>query len=142
MILPDVNLLVYAHNEAAPRHASARAWWEETLTREQPVGIAWAVSLGFVRLITHASVLVDPVDPVEALDHVATWLEREHVQVLDPGPRHLAVLRQLFSATGVAGGMTTDTHLAALAIEHQCELLSNDADFARFPGLRWRNPLA
>ena len=70
------------------------------------------------------------------------WFTREHVQSLDPGPRHLAILEQLFESTGVAGSLTTDTHLAALAIEHQCALHSNDADFARFPGLRWHNPLA
>lgn len=142
MILPDVNLLVYAYNEAAPLHAKARTWWEEVMTRERPVALPWAVALGFVRLVTHPAVLTDPIHPTEALDRVRSWLERDHVQTLEPGPRHLEILRSLFESTGVAASLTTDTHLAALAIEYQCELTSNDHDFERFPGLRWRNPLA
>jgi uncharacterized protein len=142
VILPDVNLLVYVHNEAAPVHERARAWWEDLDARAVPLALPWAVVFGFVRLVTHRSVLVNPLTPSQALDRVDDWLETERVQILEPGPRHLAIVRRLFEATGVGGSLTTDTHLAALAIEHQCELHSNDVDFARFPGLRWRNPLA
>jgi toxin-antitoxin system PIN domain toxin len=142
MIIPDVNLLVYAHNRAAAGHERARAWWEDLVDREQPIGLAWAVMLGFVRLVTHPSVLVRPLAPVAALGHVRRWLDQESVRIVEPGPRHMDLLRALFQSTGVAGSLTTDTHLAALAIEHQAELHSNDADFARFPGLRWRNPIA
>ena len=142
MIIPDVNLLVYAHNRAAKGHAEARAWWEDLIEREQPVGLAWAVMLGFVRLVTHPAVLVAPLAPVDALTYVRGWLDRSNVRIVEPGPRHLDLLDEIFRATGVAGSLTTDTHLAALAIEHQAELHSNDADFARFPGLRWRNPIA
>jgi hypothetical protein len=141
VVLPDINLLVYAHNEMAPFHAEAREWWEDLLTREQPIALPWAVVCGFVRLVTHPAVFVTPLKPPAAITRVAVWLDRTHVQVLDPGPRHLRILDDLFSTTGVAGSLTTDTHLAALAIEHQCELHSNDSDFQRFPGLRWRNPL-
>jgi toxin-antitoxin system PIN domain toxin len=141
MLLPDVNLLVFAHNEAAPGHARARAWWEGVMNRHEPVGLPWAVALGFVRLVTHPAVLVQPLEPLAALAHVELWLGQSQVDVLEPGPRHLAILRDLFGAAGVAGALTTDAHLAALAIEHQCELHSNDTDFARFPGLRWRDPL-
>ena len=142
MIIPDVNLLVYAHNRAAKGHAEARAWWEDLIEREQPVGLAWAVMLGFVRLVTHPAVLVAPLAPVDALTYVRGWLDRSNVRIVEPGPRHLDLLDEIFRATDVAGSLTTDTHLAALAIEHQAELHSNDADFARFPGLRWRNPIA
>jgi uncharacterized protein len=142
VILPDINLLVYAHNRAVPAHVRARAWWEELLGLRQPVRIPWAVALGFVRLVTHPRVLAQPLRPDAALALVAGWLEQPGVELLEPGPRHLAILRDLLAATGVAGSLTTDAHLAALAIEHQCELHSNDADFARFPGLRWHNPLA
>lgn len=142
MILPDVNLLVYAYNEEAPLHRPARAWWEDLMSREAPVVFVWAAVLGFVRLVTHPAVLAEPLRPLEAMERVERWLSRPHVQILDPGPRHLTILRDLFGATGVAGSLTTDAHLAAVAIEHQCELHSNDADFERFPGLRWRNPLA
>ena len=141
MIVPDVNLLVYAHNRAAAGHERARTWWEDLIDREQPIGLAWAVLLGFVRLTTHPSVLVAPLAPLDALARVRVWLEQPGVRVVEPGPRHLDLLAELFRATAVGGALTTDTHLAALAIEHQAELHSNDADFARFPGLRWRNPI-
>jgi len=141
MVIPDVNLLVYAHNQAAPLHERAIRWWEDLMTREQPVAVPWAVVFGFVRLVTHPAVLAEPLAPSAALERVETWFDRDHVQTLDPGPRHLRIAADLFGATGVGGNLTTDTHLAALAIEHQCELHSNDADFRRFPGLRWRNPL-
>jgi toxin-antitoxin system PIN domain toxin len=142
MIVPDVNLLVYAHNRAAAGHDRARAWWEELIDREQTIGLSWAVMLGFVRLTTHPSVLVAPLAPLDALARVRAWLEQPSVRVVEPGPRHLELLADLFRATGVGGNLTTDTHLAALAIEHQAELHSNDGDFARYPGHRWRNPIA
>lgn len=142
MIVPDVNLLVYAHNRAAPAHQPARNWWADLLDREQPIGLPWAVMVGFIRLTTHPSVLVAPLAPTDALARVRSWLDQPSVRIVEPGPRHLDLLTELFSATGVGGGLTTDTHLAALAIEHQAELHSNDSDFARFPGLRWHNPMA
>ena len=142
MIIVDVNLLVHAHNRAAPLHERARRWWEELITRQQTVGLPWAVALGFVRLVTHASVLTTPLAPLDALARVRGWLAQPEVRIVEPGPRHLDIVEDLFRATGVAGGLTTDTHLAALAIEHQADLHSNDSDFGRFPGLRWMNPLA
>lgn len=141
MILPDINLLVYAYNRHAPHHSEARAWWEGLLNGSQAVGIPWAVVCGFVRLMTHPAVLVNPLDPSRALHHVRSWFDQPLVEVLDPGPRHLETLGRLLDAAGVAANLTTDAHLAAIAIEHQCELHSSDTDFARFPGLRWRNPL-
>jgi hypothetical protein len=97
--------------------------------------------LGFIRLMTHRSVLVTPMLPSAALGHVRTWFARPNVEHLEPGPRHLDLLDRMLAAVGTGGNLTSDAHLAALAIEHQCELHSNDNDFARFPGLRWRNPL-
>ena len=141
MVLPDINLLVYAYNEAAAPHHTSRAWWEDLMTRERSVALPWAVTFGFLRLITHPAVFVKPLPPVDAMKIVRAWFDRGHVQALDPGPRHLEITASLLAATGVAGSLTTDTHLAALAIEHRCELHSNDADFARFPGLRWYNPI-
>jgi toxin-antitoxin system PIN domain toxin len=141
LILPDLNLILYAHNSDAPHHAAARSWWERILNDDVPVAIPWAVILGFIRLMTHRSVLTNPMPPRVALDHVRTWLAQPNVQHLEPGAEHLDILGRMISAMGVAGPLTTDAHLAALAIEHQCELHSNDGDFARFPGLRWRNPL-
>ncbi|MEZ5332832.1 MAG: type II toxin-antitoxin system VapC family toxin [Thermoanaerobaculia bacterium] len=142
MIVPDVNLLVYAHDELAPFHPAARAWWEGVMSGDRRVGLPWSVTLGFVRLVTHPAVVREPRTPAAALSRVRGWLERPQAVVLEPGPRHLEILSRLFAETGVAGRLTTDTHLAALAIEHQCELHSNDTDFGRFPGLRWVDPLS
>lgn len=141
MIIPDINLLVYAYNEAAPWHSAARRWWEERLGDEASVGLPWATIFGFVRLVTHSRVLATPVSPKVAMDAVEQWLEVPSVRIVDPGPRHLTIVRDLLEATGVAASLTTDTHLAAIAIEFQAELCSTDLDFARFPGLRWTNPL-
>jgi toxin-antitoxin system PIN domain toxin len=141
MIITDVNLLVYAHNRAAAQHEAARRWWEDLITRQQPIGLPWAVVFGFVRLVTHASVLATPLAPLDALARVRGWLAQPEVRVVEPGPRHLGIVEDLLRATGVAGSLTTDTHLAALAIEHQADLHSNDSDFRRFPGLRWVDPL-
>ena len=142
MILPDINLLLYAHDERAPLHQPSRQWWEALLNAERTVVLPWVVIFGFIRLTTSPSVLLQPLPPDDALRRVLGWLAQPPVEILDPGPRHLEIVGRLFSVTGVAGKLTTDTHLAALAIEHQCELHSNDTDFARFPGLRWHNPLA
>jgi toxin-antitoxin system PIN domain toxin len=142
VIVPDINLLVYAHNEAAAFHERARNWWQEQMAGPTPVAIPWVVVFGFIRLVTHPAILTAPLAPGEALDRVDDWFGQEHVRVLVPGPRHLQIARDLFRATGVGGGLTTDTHLATLAIEHGAEFHSNDHDFERFPGLRLRNPLS
>ena len=141
MIVPDINLLVYAYNSDAPKHEQARTWWEESLSAPRPVGLAWAVMLGYLRLITSRSVLIDPFLPAEAIGHIRAWLARPQVHVLGPGARHLDLIEALMDAAHASGQLTTDVHLAALAIEHQAELCSNDSDFSRFPGLRWTDPL-
>lgn len=141
MIVPDVNLLVYAYNSDAPAHAAARKWWEGLLSGEAPVGIPWAVVVGFVRLMTHPAILVQPMSTALAIRHVRSWLEVPGVVLLEPGPRHLPLLENMLEQAGVGGNLVTDAHLAAVALEHQAELHSNDTDFARFAGLRWHNPL-
>jgi toxin-antitoxin system PIN domain toxin len=141
MILPDINLLVYAYNTDAPGHRRAKAWWEACLSGKHQVGLPWVALLGYLRLMTSRSVLVDPFSPEEAIGHIRSWLERPQVQVLHPGPRHLELLDSLMRGAQASGSLSTDSHLAALAIEHQAELHSNDGDFSRFPGLRWTNPL-
>ena len=141
MILPDVNLVIYAHNADAPDHAAARSWWEGLLNGSDPVVVPWVVVLGFVRLMTHRAVLITPMRPAVAIASVRSWFAQPNVETIEPGPQHLDLLDRLLSVAGAAGNLTTDAHLAALAIEHQCELHSNDTDFGRFPGLRWRNPL-
>ena len=142
MILPDINLLVHAYNSRSPVHDRARGWWEGLLNTTQPVGLSWAGMLGFIRISTHRQILANPLPVASACSHVRAWLAQPYVAILDPGARYAEILFGLLEALGTAGNLTTDAHLAALAIEHQAELHSTDADFSRFPGLRWTNPLA
>ena len=134
-------MLVHACNAGAPLHDSARPWWESLLNGTERVGLPWVVVTGFVRLATNPSVLSHPRSPAEAVDYVDEWFRFPHVAPLNPGRQHLVLLRRALHAARVGGNLTTDAHIAALAIEYQAELHSNDTDFSRFPGLRWRNPL-
>jgi uncharacterized protein len=142
LLIPDVNLLVYAYNSDAPFHQESKRWWEASLNGKERVGVTWVVLLGFLRLTTSRAVFLRPFEPAEALRLIRSWLERPQVQLTEPGPRHLAILEGLVTSLGVAGRLTTDLHLAALAIERNARICSNDADFARVPGLRLENPLA
>lgn len=142
MKLLDLNLLLYAVDEDAPRHERARPWVEATLVGPETVALPWVVLLGFVRLSTRPAVFARPLSVDRALDVVDGWLAVPGVTVVQETRRHAAVLRELLAPLGAAGNLTTDAHLAALAIEHGAELCSSDNDFARFPGLRWTDPLA
>lgn len=141
MIIPDLNLLIYAHNEGAPFHDTAREWWEDLVNGAERIGVPWVVTTGFVRLMTHPAALAHPVAPEQAIDYVRDWFRSPHVTPINPGTDHLAYLRRNLAAAGVGANLVTDAHVAALAMEFQAELHSNDSDFSRFPGLRWHNPL-
>lgn len=141
MIVPDVNLLVYAYNSGARQHTEARRWWEGLMDGEEPVGLPWVVSCGFVRLMTHPRVLDRPMSAADAVERLAEWFDVPHVRAISPGSQHIEIFRRLVEAVGTGGNLVTDVHIAAMAIEHQAELHSNDSDFARMPGLRWRQPL-
>jgi hypothetical protein len=140
--LIDLNLLLYAVNQDSVHHRRARAWLETTLSGERAVALPWIVILGFIRVSTHARVLARPLPPDAALAVVDAWVERPNVVRLAPGNDHWRILRSLVGQAGTAGNLSTDAHLAALAIEHDCELCSADSDYARFPNLRWVNPIA
>jgi toxin-antitoxin system PIN domain toxin len=142
LILPDVNVLVYAHVAAFPEHDRARRWWEAVLNGNRAVGLAGPALFGFIRIATNARVLDPPMTVAAAIGTVEGWLERTHVHLLHPGPRHLEIAFGLLREAGTAANLTTDAQLAALAIESQGEVHSNDVDFARFPQLRWVNPIA
>jgi toxin-antitoxin system PIN domain toxin len=139
--LPDVNLFLYAVDESSPRHAHARAWMEATLSGTETVALTWTMLLGFIRLSTHPALFEQPLEAEEALDLVDGWLAQPCTTVVHPTDRHAAVLRELLTPLGTAGNLSTDAHLAALAIEHGALLCSCDSDFSRFPGLRWVDPL-
>ena len=141
MIVPDINLLVYAYNDGAPDHEAARRWWEGLVNGAERVGVPWIVATGFVRLMTHPRVLTAPVSPTDAIALVSDWFRYAHVSPINPGAEHLTHLQRNLEAAGVGANLVTDAHIAALAMEYQAEVHSNDADFSRFPGLRWRNPL-
>ena len=111
------------------------------LSGSETVAFCWSVLLAFVRLSTRPVVFEHPLTPDEALDLVDGWLGQPCATVIEPTSRHTATLRDLLAPLGTAGNLTTDAHLAALAIEHGAELCSYDTDFARFPALRWRNVL-
>ena len=142
MKLPDVNVLLYAVDEGSRHHVGARAWLEEALSDTETVAFCWSVLLAFVRLSTRPVVFEQPLTAGEALDLVEGWLDQPCATVVDPTVRHVATLRDLLQPIGTAGNLTSDAHLAALAIEHGAELWSYDGDFARFPGLRWARPAA
>jgi toxin-antitoxin system PIN domain toxin len=141
MILPDVNLLVYAHDETSKYHPKARQWWENQLNGSQMIGLSWVALLGFIRLLTNPRIYQNPYSPAEILAIVKTWLEQPHVKIIHPSEQHFTLLSNLIEQIGTAGNLTTDAHLAALAIERGLILQTTDADFARFPGLKWNNPL-
>jgi toxin-antitoxin system PIN domain toxin len=142
MILVDANVLLYAYDAASARHGVAKAWWEECLSGPDPVRLAWTTIVAFLRIGTHHRVFSRPLAMDEACHHVASWLERPMVGVLEPGARHWEILQRLLVSAQAAGNLVTDAHLAALAIEHGAELRSTDVDFARFEGLSWKDPLA
>lgn len=142
MILPDVNVLIYAHDTAARRHDEARAWWDEVLSSDEPVGLAWVTLLGFIRLTTNRMVFQQAFTVDEAVQRVEAWLAQPSVQIVQPGHRYAGLFFGFLRALGAGGNLTTDAHLAALAVEHGCVLCSTDADFDRFAGLNWRDPLA
>ncbi len=126
MIVPDVNLPVFAYNASAPYHERARAWWEASLSSARPVGLAWVVILGYLRLTTSRTVLVDPFLPAEAIGHVRSWLGRPNVVLVGPGPRHLDLVKELMRGDRAPGQVTTGVPLAAIALEHRAELCSSD----------------
>ena len=142
MILPDINLLIYAYNSAAPWHVKAKAWWEGLLSGREPVGLAPAVALGFIRLLSSPRVVTRPAVPAALASAVQDWLDTGVVRLLAPGLRHFTALADLSAASLAGSALVTDLHLAVLAREHEAVLHTNDTDFQRFPGLRLFNPLA
>jgi uncharacterized protein len=142
VIVVDLNLLLYATNQNAIQHARARQWWERCLSEGTPVGLAWAVIVGFVRLTTNPRVMPHPISAADAIGVVDQWLSEPAVEIIEPTERHWDILKELLAALGTAGNLTSDAHLAALAIERGAQLASTDNDFSRFAGLRWSNPIA
>jgi toxin-antitoxin system PIN domain toxin len=140
--LPDANVLLYAVNESAPDHAAALRWLDGALNGQRAVGFAWVVLLAFLRLSTHRAVFERPLTAEQALGVIRDWLGQPPAVVISPTARHIDVLAGLLAETGTAANLVNDAHLATLAVEHDAVLISYDADFGRFRGLRWERPAA
>jgi uncharacterized protein len=140
LVIVDANVLLYAVDRASAHHEHAYAWLDGSLSGTETVGLAWIALLAFIRIGTNASILPTPMTPDEAIGQVEAWLAAPAAVIAQPTPRHASLLRGLLRDTGTAGNLTTDAHLAALALEHGADIVSYDRDFARFPGIRHRLP--
>jgi toxin-antitoxin system PIN domain toxin len=137
--LVDANVLIYAINSAAPQHAVAREWLDNSLNSTETVGFSWVALLAFIRITTRVGLMPSPLDIPTAMSVVGHWLAQPPAHVVNPGPRHAEILGTLLSLTGSGANLTTDAHLAALAIEQGAELWSFDRDFQQFNGLAFRH---
>jgi toxin-antitoxin system PIN domain toxin len=141
VILVDANILLYAEDQLSSRHAAARAWWDAELSGNSPVCLCWTVLGAFIRIGTNPRVFEHPLSLDQALARIQSWMDQPCTRIISPTERHWTVFQKLLRDGQAVANLVTDAHLAALAVEHGCELISTDSDFSRFPGVRWRNPL-
>lgn len=142
MILVDANLLVYAYSRSSPQHDAAKRWLDARLNGSPRVGLPWESLLAFVRIVSNPRIFEKPESVRDAWEQVEEWLGNSSVWIPGPTERHAEIIGPLLRGPGSQSKLVMDAHMAALAIEHGLELCSSDGDFARFPGLRWVNPLA
>ncbi len=141
MILVDANLLLYAEDSLSPHHNAARTWWDAQLSGTSPVCLCWIVISAFIRIGTNRRVFERPLSLPEAIERVQSWLDQPCTRIVHPTESHWEILQRMLSEGQAVANLVTDARLAALALEHGCELYSTDSDFARFRGVKWRNPL-
>lgn len=141
MILPDVNILVYAHRADARNHGAYREWLEGTINGDSSFGLSDLVVSGFLRVVTHPRVFVSPSSLADAMEFAEGVRGRPNRVPVAPGPDHWRIFRRLCDESGAKGNLVPDAFFAALAIERGCEWITTDRDYARFPGLKWRHPL-
>ncbi len=142
MILVDANLLLHAYNPRSPAHDASRVWLEGVLSGHEPVRFAWVSLWAFVRISTNPRVFERPLSMAEAADCVSAWLAQPAAGLLEPGERHWEILQALSRLGQASGPLVMDAALAAIAMEHGATLQTTDRDFARFPGVKWNNPIA
>src|SRR5574342_897638 len=141
MIVVDVNVLVHAYREDAPRHRAFRTWLKNAVGGDESFGLADLILSRFVRVVTHPRVFSPPSPVAHALTFVQALRERPNCVHLTPGPRHWEIFAQLCRTARAKGNLVPDAYLAALVIETGNEWITTDRDYSRFPGLRWRHPL-
>ncbi|MFQ5335843.1 MAG: type II toxin-antitoxin system VapC family toxin [Flavobacteriales bacterium] len=141
MILVDANLLIYATDSDSPHHKQIRRWWERMLSGNTEVGLAWIVLLAFIRITTRDGIMRSPLTVTTAISYVDSWLNQPFVSAVMPGENHWPILHNLLRTVGTGGNLTSDAHLAALAVEYGAAIYSADYDFLRFPGITHVNPL-
>lgn len=141
MILPDVNILIYAYYVLAPEHHKAKRWFETTISSRNEFCLSWHTIMGFVRISTTQRIFKKPFSSIEALRIIEKWIEEPNVRILTPGLGHFNILKRIVTESRTNGAMLMDAHLAALAIEHGAILATTDRDFRRFDGLKMMNPL-
>jgi toxin-antitoxin system PIN domain toxin len=142
MIVPDANLLIYAHDAASPQHDKARAWWEGALSGSEPVGLPWVVVLAVTRLLTHPNVCENPLSPEQVRSIVEHWVSFPHVRIIHLSENALGRFFDLLEDAGMGGNLTTDALIALHSMEHSAVIASNDRDFDRFAGIKRINPLS
>ena len=142
MIVLDANLLLYAYDPASPHHAKARPWIQQTFSGEEMVGIPWHSVAAFLRIVTNSKLPGQGLTFDRAAQIVDEWLDQPNVRLLAPGEQHWRWFRRMITEGQARGPLVSDAQLAALTIEHGGVLHTTDRDFARFPGLRWVNPIA
>jgi len=140
VILPDINVLLYAFRSDSAGHSTYRKWLEDLVNGDEAYGMSPQVLCSVARIATHPRVYVSPSRLDEALAFASTLLEQPQCTVVTPGPRHFQIFEGLCRAAAVSGNLVQDAWFAALAVESGCEWITTDGDFARFAGLRWRRP--
>lgn len=140
MKIVDANVLIYAVSRQSPRHTLANAWLTQVMRESETIGFSWLVLIAFLRITTHRGLSPQPLPIQQATQIVQTWLEQPCATLLSPTERHLTLINELLDPIGIAGDLTNDAHLAALAIEHGATVYSFDNDFSRFPRVRWAVP--
>ena len=142
MKIIDTNVLLYVVNRLAPHHGAITQWWTAATNDGEPLGFTWVTLLGFVRMATNPRVFARPLSVRQAVDQVSEWLALPTARIVQESPDHWKVLAQLLATVGTAGNLTTDAHLAALALHHGATLVSCDADFLKFRQVRFENPIS
>jgi uncharacterized protein len=140
LILPDVNVLLYAVNTATEQHAAALNAIKGGYSSPRGIGFAWVSLLAFLRLSTRSGIFPKPLSVDDAIRVTNHWIDAPNAQLVHPGERHAELLGRLLRGAGTTGNLTTDAHLAAIAMEHDATIVSFDRDFARFADVRWANP--